>query len=117
MKKDRVFKIIAALLPILLIVLLEGVLRIADFGHDLSLFVADKKQPYLLHLNSKVSLRYFLQEKNATNGNTELFLKQKPNNLIRIFVQGESTAVGFPYFHNGAFPRMLDYRLHFVLIP
>lgn len=112
MKKDRAFKIIAALLPVLLIVLLEGALRVVHFGHDLSLFVQDKKQPYLLHLNSKVSLRYFLQEKNATNGNTELFLRQKPENLIRIFVQGESTAVGFPYFHNGAFPRMLDYRLH-----
>lgn len=112
MKKDCVFKIMAVVLPVMLIVLLEGILRVVRFGHDLSLFVADKKQPELLHLNPKVSLRYFLQEKNATNGNTELFLKKKPDNLIRIFVQGESTAVGFPYFHNGAFPRMLDYRLH-----
>lgn len=112
MKKDRVFKIVAALLPVLLILLLEGALHVINFGHDLSLFVIDKRQPYLLHLNDKVSLRYFLKEKNATNGNTELFLKQKPDNLIRIFVQGESTAVGFPYFHNAAFPRMLDYRLH-----
>lgn len=115
MKKDRVFKLMAVLLPVILIVLLEGILRVVYFGHDLSLFVEDKKQPYSLHLNAKVSLRYFLQEKNATNGNTELFLKAKPDNLVRIFVQGESTAVGFPYFHNGAFPRMLDYRLHWDL--
>lgn len=112
MKKDCYFKIIAVLLPIVLLLLLEGGLRVAGFGNNLSLFVPDGKQPYLLHLNNKVSLRYFLKEKNATTGNTERFLKQKPANLIRIFVQGESTAVGFPYFHNGAFPRMLDYRLH-----
>jgi len=62
-------------------------------------------------MNSKVSLRYFLLEKNATKGNTEIFPKKKSKNAVRIFVQGESTAVGFPYFHNGAFPRMLTYRL------
>lgn len=112
MKKDCYFKIIAGILPIVLLLLLEGGLRVVGFGNNLSLFVTDGKQPYLLHLNNKVSLRYFLKEKNATTGNTERFLKQKPANLIRIFVQGESTAVGFPYFHNGAFPRMLDYRMH-----
>jgi|GluameStandDraft_1065615.scaffolds.fasta_scaffold11108_2 hypothetical protein len=112
MKKDCYFKIVAGILPIVLILLLEGGLRLVGFGNNLSLFVQDGKQDYLLHLNNKVSLRYFLKEKNATTGNTERFLKQKPANLIRVFVQGESTAVGFPYFHNGAFPRMLDYRIH-----
>lgn len=111
-KKDLYFKIIAGILPVLLLLLLEAGLRVIHFGYDLSLFVQDEKQPYLLHLNRKVSLRYFLQEKNATTGNIERFLKEKPQGLIRIFVQGESTAVGFPYFHNGAFPRMLEYRIH-----
>ncbi|MBC8617182.1 hypothetical protein H8788_05485 [Parabacteroides faecis] len=111
-KKDWYFKVVAGFLPIIILFLLEGGLRMIDFGNDLSLFIQDKKQPYLLHLNEKVSLRYFLQEKNATNGNIERFLKKKPQDVVRIFVQGESTAVGFPYFHNGAFPRMLDYRLH-----
>lgn len=111
MKKDWCFKIIAVALPVVFVLLLEGVLRVVGFGNDLSLFVQDKKQPYLQHLNPKVSLRYFLREKNATTGNIERFLQNKPKGMIRIFVQGESTAVGFPYFHNGAFPRMLEYQL------
>lgn len=110
-KKDLYFKMVASILSLALILLLEGGLHIAHFGDDLSLFVQDKKQPYLLHLNKQVSLRYFLREKNATTGNIERFFKQKPENLTRVFVQGESTAVGFPYFHNGAFPRMLEYRM------
>lgn len=111
-KKDLYFKMITVILPIIIILLAEIILRVVNFGNDLSLFVQDKQQPYLLHLNNIVTLRYFLKEKNATTGNIERFLKNKPDGLVRIFVQGESTAVGFPYFHNGAFPRMLDYRLH-----
>lgn len=114
-KKDCFFKMIAITLPLVFILLLEGMLRVIDFGNNLSLFVQDKKQSYLIHLNNKVSLRYFLQEKNATTGNIERFLKDKPKGIVRIFVQGESTAVGFPYFHNGAFPRMLEYELRIDL--
>ena len=110
-KKDCWFKVIACLLPLLLLLFMELALRIAGFGNNLSLFIEDSNHPEFLRLNSKVSLRFFLQEKNATTGNIELFPKTKNNGAVRIFVQGESTAVGFPYFHNGAFPRMLSYRL------
>ena len=110
-KKDCWFKVIAGIMPVLLLLILEISLRIAGFGNNLSLFIEDSKHPGFLRLNDKVSLRYFLQEKNATTGNIELFPKKKKNGVVRIFVQGESTAVGFPYFHNGAFPRMLSYRL------
>jgi len=110
-KKDCWFKVIAGILPFLLLLFLEASLRIAGFGNNLSLFIEDPKHPGFLRMNNKVSLRYFLQEKNATKGNIELFPKKKKNGTVRIFVQGESTAVGFPYFHNGAFPRMLAYRL------
>ena len=111
MKKDFLFKVMACLLPLVLLLLLEAALRLAGFGDNLSLFTEDPKYPEFLHLNNKVSLRYFLLEKNATSGNKELFHKTKRNGVTRIFVQGESTSVGFPYFHNGAFPRMLSYRL------
>ena len=110
-KKDCWFKVIAGIIPFLLLLLLEISLRMANFGNNLSLFIEDSKHPGFLRLNDKVSLRYFIQEKNATKGNIELFPKKKKDGVVRIFVQGESTAVGFPYFHNGAFPRMLSYRL------
>lgn len=110
-KKELLFKLFAICLPLILIVLLEVLLRVCNYGNNLSLFIPDKTTPSLLHLNEKVSLRYFLQEKNATVGNMECFLAKKPENLIRIFVQGESTAIGFPYLHNGTFSRMLAYQL------
>tara|TARA_R110002049_G_scaffold57021_4_gene156854 strand:+ start:52319 stop:54211 length:1893 start_codon:yes stop_codon:yes gene_type:complete len=101
----------ALITPIIGVVILELVLNLANFGNDLSLFVTDKQDSSLQHLNDKVSLRYFIQEKNATKGKIESFTKVKPANTARIFVQGESTAVGFPYFFNGTFPRMLKYGI------
>lgn len=41
MKKDCYFKIVAGILPIVLILLLEGGLRLVGFGNNLSLFVQD----------------------------------------------------------------------------
>jgi len=101
----------AITMPLIVILLLEVVLRGLNYGNDLSLFVTDAQNPALHHLNEKVSLRYFLQEKNATKGKIESFPKLKPKNTVLIFVQGESTAVGFPYFFNGTFPRMLEYGI------
>lgn len=111
LKRESLYKLMACLFPIFILMLVEILLRVFNYGRDLSLFVQDKRQPYLLHLNEKVSFRYFINENNATNGNIERFFKKKPDGAVRIFVQGESTAVGFPYFHNGAFPRMMEYQL------
>jgi len=110
-RKERVFKIIAMMLPVVFILLLEALLHLFGFGNNMSLFVQDSQNPRLLHINDNVSLRYFIREKNATKGIIEPFLKEKPEKLIRIFVQGESTSAGFPYFHFGAFPQMLEYQL------
>ena len=111
MKREIVYKVMATMMPLIAIILLELVLRGLSYGNDLSLFVTDKKNPYLQHLNEKVSLRYFIQEKNATKGKIESFRKLKSKNTVRVFVQGESTAVGFPYFFNGTFPKMLEYGI------
>lgn len=111
MKREIVYKVLAVTMPLIIIILLEVILRALNYGNDLSLFVTDAQNPKLHHLNENVSLRYFLQEKNATKGKIESFPKEKPKNAIRIFVQGESTAVGFPYFFNGTFPRMLEYGI------
>ena len=48
---------------------------------------------------------------NATTGNREPFRKVKEPGTLRIFVLGESTTIGYPYFHNGSFHRWLQYRL------
>jgi len=111
MKKETAFKILALSFPLILLLLLEAGLRIANYGENQGLFVEYSKNPRFLHLNNKVALRYFLQEKNAITANTDLFLKDKPDGMVRIFVQGESTAEGAPYSYTGSFPRLMEYQL------
>jgi len=111
MKRVVLFKAIAILLPFLLLILLEVALRIFHYGHDLSLFMEYPGDKNFLVLNPNASKRYFNDPALAPTGNRELFKKEKDKNAFRIFVLGESTTIGYPYFHNGSFHRWLQYRL------
>lgn len=105
-----IFKVIAIVLPIFVLILFESILRFAGYGTDLRFFCTDQTGKYY-YLNPHIGKRYFTQEINATNGNIDFFRKEKSPGTLRIFVLGSSTALGFPYMYNGAFPRMLKYRL------
>ncbi len=105
------FKIIAVLLPVVFLVLLELLLRLFGYGQNYRLFVEDEKHSGYWVMNPHVSEKYFTTAENATIGNQERFKKQKDPQTFRIFVLGASTAIGYPYLHNGAFPRWLQYRL------
>ncbi len=109
--RENVFRVIAFLLPLVLLLLAELALRWADYGYDLRLFVDDPERPGYLVMNRDASKKYFITQENATIGNQEPFLKEKPAGVVRIFVLGESTTVGYPYLHNGSFHRWLQYRL------
>lgn len=104
------FKTIAILLPFFILVLVEISLRIGNYGNDLRVFKTDKTGKYY-YLNPQIGKRYFTNEINATNGNMDFFRKEKTSGTFRIFVLGSSTALGFPYMYNGAFPQMLKYQL------
>ena len=107
----RAFRIIAIVLPFLLLGLLELSLRLFHYGYDTSLFIeAPGNKDYLI-FNPDASRRYFTDQLNATTGNREPFRKVKEAGTLRIFVLGESTTIGYPYFHNGSFHRWLQYRL------
>jgi tetratricopeptide (TPR) repeat protein len=111
-KRLLLFKGISiVLVPLLILFLIEMGLRLFNYGHNLSLFVEFKENKDYLVLNPDASKRYFADENIATTGNTEPFKKKKDNNTIRIFILGESTTIGYPYFHNGSFHRWLQYRL------
>lgn len=114
MKKKNTFwfKIISISLPFLLFLIVELAFRILNVGDDLSLFVDHPENEEFLIFNSKVSRRYFVNEQNATAGYSEPFMKEKEASTFRIFVQGGSTAFGFPYEHNGSFHRMLQYQFN-----
>lgn len=110
-RKLLAFKLIAVLLPFILLLLLEVILRLSGYGHDLALFVTDARDPASLVMNPHVSERYFTSGADATTGNSETFKAVKAKGVTRIFVLGESTTLGYPYMHNGGFPRWLKYRL------
>lgn len=104
-------KVISILFPFILLGGLELTLRLFHYGHDLRLFITapDNNDYYIF--NPDASRRYFSNPGIATTGNRELFKKVKDPNTLRIFVLGESTTIGYPYFHNGSFHRWLQYRL------
>lgn len=110
-KRMLVIKIISILFPFLLLVGFELTLRLFHYGHDLRLFITAPGNNDYYILNPDASRKYFSNQEIATKGNTELFKKVKDTNTLRIFVLGESTTIGYPYFHNGSFHRWLQYRL------
>ncbi|WP_460671272.1 SGNH/GDSL hydrolase family protein [Larkinella ripae] len=110
-KRLWLFKGIALLLPLLVLVLIEGLLRLVGYGHDYGLFVEDPQRTGYWIMNPHASERYFTETDNATVGNFEPFRQRKTEGTFRIFVLGESTTIGYPYFHNGSFHRWLHYRL------
>jgi len=110
-KKLLLFKVLAALFPFVLLVLLEFVLRFFHYGHNTDLFIKDPYDDHYMVMNKYASDKFFSDTANATKGNSELFQIDKAPNTFRIFVLGESTTIGYPYFHNGSFHRWLQYRL------
>ena len=109
--KVLIFKIIGISLPFLLLVLLEVSLRLFHYGNSLDLFIPYPANNDYLVFNPHASLKYFTDPAFATTGNIELFGKKKDANTCRIFVLGESTTIGYPYFYNASFHRWLHYRL------
>src|ERR1700752_3399279 len=110
-RKLWLFRVIAMLLPFVLLFLLEVALRIFHYGYDTSLFIEYPGNKDYWVMNPDASKKYFTDQLNATTGNREPFRKEKEANTLRIFVLGESTTIGYPYFHNGSFHRWLLYRL------
>ncbi len=110
-KKLLLFKMLAILFPFVLLFLLEVALRIFNYGHNTALFVKYPKDDRFMQMNYFASDKFFSDTINATKGNSELFAINKASNTFRIFILGESTTIGYPYFHNGSFHRWLQYRL------
>ncbi|MCJ8318385.1 MAG: hypothetical protein MJK12_02050 [Colwellia sp.] len=116
--KNRVYQLIALVIPLAFFVLLEGGLRFFDYGRELPLFIDYPKAenstvPEYLLPRPDVVKRYFPQGSAAPSVTieTNFFLKHKPEDALRIVVQGGSTAAGFPFGYGASIAGMLDYRL------
>lgn len=97
--------------PLVALGIAEVTLRLAGYGSDYPLFLPFEPVPEYLVPNADVARRYFRHEAALPGPMGDLFRADKPPGAYRIFVQGGSTAAGFPYYHGGAFSRMLEQRL------
>jgi tetratricopeptide (TPR) repeat protein len=106
--------VIVLALPLVILGGAELSLRAAGFGHDLEpLFIASPQQPAYLQANPRVVTRFFTDAAAAPGVSIEtaFFAAQKPPGSFRVFVQGESSAAGFPYGLGAALAGALDRRL------
>jgi tetratricopeptide (TPR) repeat protein len=111
-KQKQLFKIIAGIIPILFLLIFEGVLRLAGYGDNLNLFIQNPTKGYekYMMVNPEVGKKYF-QKFEYTAPANDIFLAEKPDNTFRIFVMGSSTVYGFPYERNLMFSRILHKQL------
>jgi tetratricopeptide (TPR) repeat protein len=110
-QKLKWFRVFAIIIPFIILIVAELLLRAFDYGYNTSLFIRYPDDPNYWVINKYASERYFSDTANATKGSIEPFKVDKAPNTFRIFVLGESTTAGYPYFHNGSFHRWLQYRL------
>lgn len=110
-KRRWVFYALMWSIPVLFFVLVEGGLRVIGFGQDYPLFVPVEAASDYLVMNPEVAHRYFNQEVRVPTGLHDAFRADKDSTVVRIFVQGGSSAAGYPYYYGGSFSRMLEQRL------
>lgn len=101
-----------ALFPIILLIVLELGLRIIGFGQNHPLFIENPLFPGYLQTNPQVVQRYFATPEMApkVHPDTTFFEKNKSSDTFRIFIQGGSTAAGFPYGRWASLQGMLEQR-------
>ena len=111
-KKNRFHYIVLVLIPVSFFALLEGGLRLSGYGDTYPLFAPVPGYEQFLVQNKDVARRYF-GPRSATvpSGLNDVFRAEKDSTILRIFVQGGSSAAGYPYYYGGSFSRMLEQRL------
>ncbi len=116
-KRVFIFRFIAFSIPFVFFVFFEFALTISGYGVDLPLFIdTPDSQNYQL-ARPDIIRRYFPNANGLENDipnvtmEANLFLKDKPKDGLRIFVQGGSTAAGFPYGFGASPAGLLDQRL------
>jgi lysophospholipase L1-like esterase len=112
--RRAIFWAILIALPFVLLGGTEIALRYAGFGQDREpLFVPSPEQPDYLQANPRVVTRFFTDASQAPSVSIETayFRRQKQPDTFRAFVQGESSAAGFPYGLGAALAGVLDQRI------
>lgn len=98
-------------IPVLFFVLLEVGLRLAGYGNAYPLFTPVPGAESWRIQNREVANRYFSQQARVPTSIGDAFLAEKVPGTYRVFVQGGSSAAGYPYYYGGSPSRMLQQRL------
>lgn len=111
--KRRIFIFLTLLLPLLALALLEGGLRLAGFGQTHPLFVPVSGAEDYLRVNRNVVRRFMVREEDTPNLwiRPVFFEREKSSDTFRVFVQGGSSAEGYPYGYPASPTALLDQRL------
>lgn len=116
-RRRVLFFAVAALIPVLFFALLEAGLRMAGHLQRFPLFVSAPGNAEWMQANPEVVKRFFSNPDSApvVNIETAFFLADKPPDGLRLFVQGGSSAAGFPYGYGASIAGMLEQRLRRVI--
>ncbi|MFQ5568055.1 MAG: tetratricopeptide repeat protein [Rhodothermales bacterium] len=109
--KRRLFTLAMGVVPVLFFVLLEGLLRLVGYGDAYPLFVPISGYPEYLRPSRDVGRRYFARQQNVPTIPFDSFTARKDSNTYRIFVQGGSSAAGYPFYYGASFADLLEQRL------
>ncbi|MXX96862.1 MAG: SGNH/GDSL hydrolase family protein [Rhodothermaceae bacterium] len=107
--RTAVFKALAILMPLVLLVVVEGVVRL--FGTDPFLIPVPGESEYQT-VNPAYASRYFRGFVPQVAYNP--FLKEKPDSVLRIVTLGGSSTAGYPYPFNSGFPERVAARLRSI---
>lgn len=107
------FILLTLLIPFLLLLGVEGGLRVFGYGTSYPLFVPVKEAPEYLRVNPDIVRRFMVDEAETPKLwiRPVDFPKKKSPGTVRIFVVGGSTAEGYPYGYGASPAGMLQQRL------
>jgi tetratricopeptide (TPR) repeat protein len=108
-KTPKWFYTVLILLPVLLIVMLEIILRFLDYGENIEQWVDAGEGKYVI--NSNIGKKYFTSGDFIPTTNEDYFDIQKKKDSFRVFVLGGSSAEGYPFSPMGSFSRYIRKRL------
>jgi tetratricopeptide (TPR) repeat protein len=113
MEKKLFFRLFLIILPILILVFLELILRLFDLNSPPPLFVENRVNGKVVNqLNQNFAHRYFDPNKVPVPGlYPETIEQDKGVNTVRIFALGGSTTEGFPFGFQVPYPAQLKYLL------
>src|SRR5881409_1662612 len=109
-RRKWAFRLIALLLPFVLLALLEVVLRLVGYGYPTPFTLKRKFAGKEVFVDNPQFARRYFPPGLARSSHPFLFAARKPENTTRIFILGESAAMGDPEPSYG-FARMLELLL------